>query len=93
MTADELVQRYVQRQFCIEEARQYPHLTKCPDTIIIVDSARNGTYGCDTGCEYVRFEATVSCPHGESCDYEFGEFSDLASIIEDMRRDGLVLDE
>lgn len=31
----------------------------------------NGEYGCDTGCEYVRFE--VECPHcGDS--FETGEF-------------------
>lgn len=85
--ADELVRRYVQRSFRQECKYSQPHLVECPDMIVVVDDAYDGEYGCDTGCEYVRFKATVSCPHQAPTEYEFGEFNDLADIVKDMQRD------
>lgn len=44
----------------------------------------NGTYGCDTGCDYVRFE--VYCPHCRRLNYQtgcFGEFGDPGNEDDD----------
>lgn len=34
----------------------------------------NGTYGCDTGCSYIRFE--VQCPGCGRSIYETGDFGE-----------------
>lgn len=45
----------------------------------------NGSYNCDTGCEYARLEATIRCPHTSgSVDVEYGEFGELADLMEDI---------
>lgn len=85
--ADELVRRYVRRKFQSECEFDHRHLAACPEMQIVVDDAHDGTYGCDTGCEYVRFEATISCPHSDPVEYEFGEFGELSWMIEEMQRD------
>lgn len=60
------------------------HLARCPDLIVAEVDAYNSTYGCDTGCEYVRMEAVLTCPHGERVEYEWGDFGELATVIEDL---------
>lgn len=94
MDADELVRRYVLRHYRDHwyyhrpamDPGPVPHLVGCPE--VVVDAqGEDGTYGCDTGCEYVRFTATITCPHGERVEHEFGEFGELAWILDDMARD------
>ena len=94
MDADELVRRFVLRQY----RRKYvhagysnraaaEHLQSCPDITVTDQEAYDGEYGCDTGCEYARLEATLRCPHGFSDDFEYGEFGDVADINKDQERD------
>lgn len=60
------------------------HLSECPDVSISWYEAEDGEYGCDTGCPYLRLEATLSCPHGETTEYEYGEFGEMADIIAEL---------
>lgn len=41
----------------------------------------NGMYGCDTGCDYVRFE--VECPSCKSTIYDSGTFGDYTTPEEE----------
>jgi hypothetical protein len=80
---DELVERYILLKFREDGT---DHLETCPDARVTEADARNGSYGCDTGCEYVRFEAVITCPHGESEEFEYGEFGELYSLLEDLEK-------
>jgi hypothetical protein len=47
--------------------------TLCPFCNHVLDIKMfDGTYGCDTGCDYVRFE--VECPGCKRSIYETGSF-------------------
>lgn len=59
------------------------HLSTCPQAQVSFE-AYDGTYGCDTGCEYARLEATISCEHDTTFDYEYGEFGELAELLRDL---------
>ncbi len=61
------------------------HLRSCNSTTVAVDG-RDGTAGCDTGCDYVRLEATVTCPHGQHDTYEYGTYGDIAMIVDELER-------
>ena len=60
------------------------HLSECPDATIAEPTGSDGSYGCDTGCEYARLECTVQCSHGFSDLYEYGEFGELADMLADI---------
>jgi hypothetical protein len=60
------------------------HLSECPDLRTMNLNVYDGTYGCDTGCDYVRYEATVVCPHGFSDEVEIGDFGELTYIVQDI---------
>jgi hypothetical protein len=83
--ADELVRRFILGKYREERAIRThsgrAHLLACPEVEVADPEAYDSTYGCDTGCEYVRFEATIRCPHGYSEEYEWGDFDDIASIL------------
>ncbi|OHT86885.1 hypothetical protein [Mycobacteroides saopaulense] len=50
----------------------------CPFCSSAVDiELYNGTYGCDTGCEYVQF--TVQCPTCKRTIYDTGSFGSMDS--------------
>ncbi len=102
--ADVLIRAYVADLFRDAHRNTYPrvacieapeiplacgeHLPHCPELTVTHATAVDGVYGCDTGCEYVRFEADVSCPHGERVEgWRWGEFGDLAMILEDIAAD------
>lgn len=80
-----LVARYVLDQYRDEGTNE--HLKACPDITTDDAEGSDGSYGCDTGCDYRRFEATITCPHGERDAFEWGEFGTIASIIEDLERE------
>ena len=89
--SDELLADFVLRRYRHENGvpprgrdMQPSHLATCPSTCVVDLDARNGTYGCDTGCEYYRLEATLHCDHEET-DFEFGDFGELADLIEDLK--------
>lgn len=88
LTADERVAAFVVRDF-VEKGRvgeSEAHLRACPDVSVAHVEGSDGEYGCDTGCEYARLEASLSCPHGFSVDHEYGAFGDLADILEEIAR-------
>ena len=80
--ADDKVIRLVTQY--AREGAESEHLRSCPGLTVAYASAEDGEYGCDTGCEYARLEADLSCPHGESERYRYGTFSDIASMMEDL---------
>jgi hypothetical protein len=64
---------------------EHQHLRQCPEAVLTPAEAYDGTYGCDTGCEYYTLEAVVSCPHTESpVHWSYGEFGDLAGFLVDF---------
>lgn len=89
--ADELVARYILRVYREQHARvdgtPTTHLAGCAEAQVTDPDAQNGTYGCDTGCDYYTLTATISCPHGETEDYEYGDFGEIAYLIEDLERE------
>lgn len=91
-SADELLRRYVLRQYREEANRHLPpaqrlHMQDCPDAAVTYLDASGGSYGCDTGCEYMRFEATITCPHEQPVEWEWGDFGELAYLIEDLEKE------
>ena len=95
MSADEKVNTIVMKMFrggtgyigCREPGKS-DHLRGCPEAKVYQSEAHDGEYGCDTGCEYVTFTATIKCPH-ESEEYEYGEFGELADWIRLLDRGAL----
>ena len=62
------------------------HLRECPQLSVAYPRAWDGEYGCDTGCEYARLEAILTCPHGETENFEYGTFGEIAWLLEDLER-------
>lgn len=89
--ADELVARYILRMYrenrCNSLGDPTTHLAGCMDAVVTDPDAQGGTYGCDTGCDYYTLTATISCPHGESEDYEYGDFGEISYLIEDLEKE------
>lgn len=83
--ANQLVRNYIIDSY--RDANPKHHLATCDQLAVEEMDARDGSYGCDTGCEYVRFEAVLTCPHDEREEYEYGNFGELAYIIEDLERE------
>lgn len=86
--ADALVARYILREFRSggpHGDETADHLAGCPEAVVTSPDASDGTYGCDTGCSYVTFEALIACPHVTApYEHSFGEFGELAWILEDI---------
>lgn len=76
-----LVRGWVLREFRDDTTG---HLSTCPLASLEEYDADDGSYGCDTGCEYVRVSATAVCPHGEREEWQHGEFGELSMVIEDL---------
>lgn len=56
----------------------------CNSATVQAIDAYDGSYGCETGCEYARLEAVVTCDvHGKK-DWEYGTFGDLASLLDEF---------
>lgn len=88
--ADELVRGFVLREFreeCWGKLTREAHLATCPETQVLDCDARDGSYGCDTGCDYYRLEAQIGCPHGESVEYDYGSFGEISSLIWQLERE------
>lgn len=79
-TADELVNRYILEIY--RDGGDNDHLRGCAEASIEESEAYDSCYGCTTGCEYARLEATIACPHGErDDDFTYGEFGRISDII------------
>ena len=76
--AQQLLQRYVLAEF--KDDHPTHHMTACPSTRITDFDARDGSYGCETGCSYYTLAATVTCDH-EFMEYTYGDFGDVSDMI------------
>lgn len=83
-TPDKKVAALVTRK--AREDASDPHLRRCPDLIVEHPDASDGEYGCDSGCEYAELTADISCPHGHSETFRYGEFGQIADLVEEMDR-------
>lgn len=81
--ANERVADYIMRQLRGEpgDSPTAQHLANCDSARVTNPDAQDGTYGCDTGCDYTTFTATIACGHGQQMDYEYGEFGMLSDIL------------
>lgn len=81
--ANEKVARYILDQFKEEhdDDSSALHLAACESVRVDDPDAQSGTYGCDTGCEYTRFEAVIACEHGQRYEFKYGEFGLLSEIL------------
>lgn len=81
--ANEKVAEYVLQAFRGEpdEDPAALHLAACEGAFVEDPAAEQGAYGCDTGCDYVRFTAVIACEHGRRYRFEYGEFGMLADIL------------
>lgn len=84
--ANTLVSNWIVRGYRKNGGNQ--HLRGCDQAVVEV-AGGDSTYGCDTGCDYLRLDAVLTCPHGERDEYEYGDFTELAFIIEDLERGDL----
>jgi hypothetical protein len=88
---DTMIADFLLRRWRAEEPNSYDaadgHLRTCLAAAVTEIDARNGSYGCDTGCEYVRLEATILCLHGEMLTYTYGDFGDLADLLVEVEED------
>jgi hypothetical protein len=62
------------------------HLVACESLAVKGAEGQDGSYGCDTGCEYVTLEATLTCGHGWEYEFEYGEFGSMWSLLDDLDR-------
>lgn len=83
LTADAKVAAWVLREFR-DAMHHVGHLATCEQTAVRFVEGNDGMYGCDTGCDYARLEATLTCPHGESQEFEYGQFGELADLLDDI---------
>jgi hypothetical protein len=83
--ADDLLRRFALREYRADGANA--HLTDCPDAAVAELDSQDGSYGCETGCDYLTLTVTVTCSHDETEEFSYGEFGDLARIIEALERE------
>ena len=106
--ADAIVSRYILRKFREDTkanmtsplpsfrahvSESAAHLASCPDVHVVDQEATDGSYGCDTGCEYARLEADLVCSHGMREEYEYGAFGELADMLQEICSEQLALEE
>ena len=61
-----------------DQRRTSPHhLRGCATLRVVSFEGSDGTYGCDTGCEYLRIEGRAACDHFEGVEFTVGEFGEL----------------
>ena len=77
--ADEKVNAWLLDQFKSDYLGS--HFRECEGPFEVLHTeAENGSYGCETGCEYARLRATFVCPHVR-VEWEYGDFGDIASML------------
>lgn len=61
------------------------HLLGCPTTTAIV-AAEDSFYGCETGCEYMRFNVRLACacPGVKTYLWSHGEFGELSDLLDKL---------
>jgi hypothetical protein len=82
--ADKLLRSYVLSQFRAERHPQAEHhIAACGEARVLEFYSGDGVY-CESGCEYLRLEATIGCPHAKPVEYRYGEFGEIAMLVEDL---------
>jgi hypothetical protein len=92
MTPDELLAEWLRRDLRADEGARIAalpdireHLRACPQMVVVDATGSNGTYGCDTGCDYMTLTAEVSCPHHPGpFDVTYGTFGELDQMVEEL---------
>jgi hypothetical protein len=71
------------------------HLKDCPDTHLVHPKAVDDGYGfgpMTDPYDFVQFEATAECPHGNSAHYEFREDGTFDGVVRGLERHALELE-
>lgn len=92
MDADATLNEYIRRMIVSGEDpldwsldQESRHLEQCPEIVVTAGEGHDGVYGCDTGCEYLRIEAKVTCPHvGVSATFEYSGFNSMDLVFYEM---------
>lgn len=58
------------------------HLFYCDKTYANLEIAHDGTYGCDTGCDFYTLKGTISCPHDFSVEHDASTFGGLDWVFD-----------
>lgn len=91
---DEKVNRLIVMIFK-DEHRSWPdvangmisHMVNCDSLQVENADTSDGTYGCDTGCEYVELDATLTCCQGENrYVFNYSNFGSMWSLLDDLDR-------
>ena len=89
--ADDLVAQFILRDFRgdVGTSSRFDeqHLAECAEATATHLDGEDGTYGCDTGCPYATLTARITCPHGHQVEHEYGDFGEIADIIDEIRSD------
>lgn len=82
---DRLVADYILNniQYFKFEPDHSGHILNCNYAVTDLEGG-DGYYGCETGCEYYRLTATVRCACGIESTIEYGDFGQLANIIDEL---------
>lgn len=68
-----------------KQRRQSDHLRECDSLRVVSFEGSDGSYGCDTGCEYLRIEGRVACDHvPDGAEFTVGEFGELDYWLQDL---------
>lgn len=81
--ADRLVELYILDLWRDDN----PDHADCPSLAVADADASGGTYGCETGCDYVTLTAMVGCEHQAPAEFEYGDFGEMWSLIEALESD------
>ncbi len=84
--ANELLERFIIKEFRSEHSGE--HIGECLELAVADLDGRDGSYGCDTGCEYLQLQALITCPHAahSAVAFTYGEFGDMAGLIEALEK-------
>lgn len=83
LSADEKVKSYILK------TAEADNTHVCSETTVSFVEGADGFYGCDTGCEYARLEATLTCPHfPKGVEVEYGEWGRLHNLLADIDEGG-----
>lgn len=82
-----LLETFVLREYR-DEGGHNAHLTGCDVAVIAEFESSDGTYGCDTGCEYLTLRAVITCPHGEAEEFTYGEFGAISELVTELEELG-----
>jgi len=62
------------------------HLASCKTMEAQNAERSDGSYGCDTGCEYMELEATIKCDCPAIADdpWSYGSFGDTSTLLANL---------